>query len=74
MALASASLATQPLPGVDVKVLWAVPCQEFLCFGEDDGKSPKEGLEKLYPEGIWLREQPAPLEGCPSTQHDLFLI
>lgn len=27
----------------------------------------KEGIEKLYPEHIWLREQPAPLEGCPST-------
>lgn len=41
MALASASLATQPLPGVDLKGLWAVPCQQFLCLGEDDGKSPQ---------------------------------
>lgn len=64
-----ASLATHPLPGLDlrVQVLWAVPCQRFLCFGEDVENPPKEGMEKLYPQGIWLLSQPAPLEGCPST-------
>lgn len=43
MALSSACLATHPLPGVDLKVqvLWAVPSHQFLCFGEDVGKSPK---------------------------------
>lgn len=37
------ALSTHPLPGLDLKVhvLWAVPCQQFLCFGEDDGKSPR---------------------------------